>query len=179
VLDNIADGFLGLFMFLTQWLSPHSSDGEIRIAAVRELTAVTAVECVISIEWNDRMSDLLDAGIPVSFAIMSYSDKGDTVRSIRTLSCDVADYTYMISDSLLNGADSVYTSKKIPQIFRAVKLYQRFERTFSRDASILHVEAVLLPSRVNRLNRSIDLSEICDCRKFSLHLVRKGTEIRQ
>lgn len=176
MLDNVADGFLGFFMFFAQWLSPGAGEGDIRIAAVKELSTYTSIECIISIEWNDRMIDLVDAGIPVRFSIASMSDKNDTVRTIRTLFCDVSEYTYFITDSLISRNDSVYHSKKFTQIYRAIKEYQHFERTFSKDATDLNVDAVLLPSQVNHLNRSIDMSNICNCRRFTTRLIRKKPE---
>lgn len=175
MLENVADGFLGLFMFFTHWLSPGTDDGEIRIAAVRELNNRSVLECVISYEWNERMIDLLDAGIPVSFKIVSFSNAGDTTRSVRTISCDVSDYSYSYRDSLYGGEkDSVFVSRKFSQVYRAIKEYQRVVRSFNSAASEFQIEAVLLPSHVSRLKRSVDLSDICDCRKFSSRIVRKG-----
>jgi hypothetical protein len=174
MLENVADGFLGLYMFFAHWLSPGTDDGEIRIAAVKELQNHTVVECVISFEWDERMIDLIDAGIPVSFRIESYSDVGDTARSVRTLYCDVSDYSYYFRDSLCTQArDSIMVSKKFNQVYRAIKEYRHVVRTFTNTTSVFRIEAVLLPSRVNHLNRSIDLSEICGCRKFSTQLLRK------
>ena len=176
MLENVADGFLGLFMFFSHWLSPGVDKGEIRIAAVKELNDRSVLECVITFEWNDRMSDLIDAGIPLRFRILSYSDRGDTTLSIRTLSCDVGDYTYSFSDSLVvPTADSVYLSKEYRQIYRAVREYQHVTRSFTSSASAFQVEAVLLPSRVSHLNRSIDMSDICGCRKFATRIIRKKT----
>ena len=174
MLENVADGFLGLFMFFAHWLSPGVDQGEIKIAAVKELKGRAVLECVISFEWNDRMSDLIDAGIPLRFRILSYSDRGDTTLSVRTLLCDVGDYTYSISDSLIIPTnDSVYVSKEFRQIYRAAREYQRVTRSFTSSASALQIEAVLLPSRVSHLNRSIDMSDICGCRKFATRIIRK------
>lgn len=172
MLENVADGFLGLFMFMTHWLSSGNNVGEIRVAAVNRLHSRTAFECVISFDWNSRMSDLLDAGIPVRFSIFSYSDKGDSCVSVRTLFCDVGDYTYFFTDSLKTPVfDSVYTSKSFRQIYRAVREYQRVTRIVTNGASICQIEAVMLPSRVSRLNRSVDMSDICGCRKFATRIV--------
>jgi|GEM_PF-1348097 len=172
MLGNVADGFLGLFMFMTHWLSPGNNVGEIRVAAVNRLHSRTVFECVISFDWNSRMSDLLDAGIPVRFRVFSYSDRGDSCVSIRTLFCDVGDYTYFFTDSLKTPMfDSVYTSKSFRQVYRAVREYQRITRSVTNGAGICHIEAVLLPSHVSRLNRSVDMSDICGCRKFATRIV--------
>ncbi|MBN1577330.1 MAG: hypothetical protein JW913_12300 [Chitinispirillaceae bacterium] len=174
MLENVADGFLGLFMFFAHWLSPGNDRGEIRIEAVRELKTRSVLECFISFEWNERMSDLIDAGIPMRFRILSYSDRGDSTLSIRTLFCDVGEYTYYISDSLIVPAiDSVYVSKEYRQIYRALREYRHVMRSFARSASYFQIEAVLLPSRVSHLNRSIDMSDICGCRRFATRVISK------
>ncbi len=174
MLENFADGFLGFFMFFAHWLSPAGDQGEIRVSSVREESSRSVVECVIPFDWNERMSDLIDAGIPMRFRILSYSDAGDTVMSIRTLCCDVSEYTYLFTDSLSTPrSDSVRVSKEYRQIFRIVRDYQRVTRYFSGTASWYHIEAVLLPSRVSQMNRSIDLTDICGCRKFSRRIFAK------
>jgi hypothetical protein len=174
MLENVADGFLGLFMFFSHWLSPGVDQGEIRIADVGELKTRSVLECVISFEWNERMSDLIDAGIPLRFRIFSCSDRGDTVLSIRTLRCDVGEFTYFFSDSVKSSrGDSVFISKKYGQIFRAVREYQHFTRSFTNTAASFQIEAVLLPSDVSHLNRSIDISDICGCRRFSTRIINK------
>lgn len=173
MLENVADGFLGLFMFFAHWLSPGNDEGEIRITAVRELKTRSVLECVISFEWNERMNDLVDAGIPVSFRILSYSNLGDTTLSIRTLHCDVSQYDYFYRDSCVAPVDSVYTSRSYRQVYRALREYRRISRDFTSSASSFHIEAVLLPSSVPHLNRSIDMSDICGCRKFATKIIRK------
>lgn len=174
MLENIADGFLGLFMFFAHWISPGGNEGEIKIVALQELATHTAMECVISFDWNTRMSDLIDAGIPMRMRIVSFSDiGGDTTVSLRTLTCDVGDYTYSFNDSLSGAVDTVRISRKFRQIYRALKEYRRVNRTFSVHATALFIQATLLPSRVPHLNRSIDLSELCGSSRFSTHVIRK------
>ena len=177
MLENVADGFLGLFMFFAHWLSPGDDQGEIKIAAVRELPTRSVIECVITFDWNNRMSDLIDAGIPMRFRILSYSDIGDTTLSIRTFFCDVGDYSYYFSDSLIiPPADSVFISRKYGQIYRALREYRKVQRSFTNTASSFHIEAVLLTSKVSQLNRSIDMSDICGCRKFATRIIRKKSK---
>jgi hypothetical protein len=177
MLENVADGFLGLFMFFAHWLSPGDDQGEIRIAAVEELKGRTALECVISFDWNSRMSDLVDAGIPLRLRILSYSNRGDTTLSVRSFICDVREYTYYFSDSLIVPVcDSVYVSRTYRQLYRALREYKRVPRSFTSTATSFHVEAVLLPSRVSQMNRSIDMSDICGFRKLSTKIIRKGTK---
>jgi hypothetical protein len=176
MLENVADGFLGLFMFFTHWISSGNGQGEIRIETIRDLRTRSVIECVIDFEWNDRMSDLIDAGIPLRFRISSSSDKGDTTVSVRTLICDVGDYTYYFTDSIgAPDVDSVYTSRKYQQIYRAVREYQHVTRRFAADAGAFQIEAVLLASRVSHRNRSIDMSDICGFRKFGTRAIRERT----
>lgn len=175
MLENVADGFLGLFMFFAHWLSVGNDQGEIRIVAVKELQSRSVLECVISFDWNERMNDLIDAGIPMRFRIESYSDRGDTTVSIRTLLCDVGEYTYSYRDSIIiPPSDSVYHSKEYQQIYRALREYQHLSRGFSKGAAMFHIEAVLLPSNVSQLNRSIDMSDICGFKKFSARIIQKN-----
>ncbi|MBN1758010.1 MAG: hypothetical protein JW863_06825 [Chitinispirillaceae bacterium] len=174
MLENVADGFLGLFMFFSHWLSVGNDQGEIKIAAVQELKSRVVLECIISFDWNERMNDLIDAGIPLRFRIESMSDRGDTTVSLRTLVCDVGDYTYSFSDSIIKPpGDSVYHSREFRQVYRALRDYRQVSRSFSAGAGVFQIEAVLLPSSVRQLDRSIDMSDICGCRKFSTKIVRK------
>ena len=173
MLENIADGFLGLFMFFAHWISPGGSEGEIRIVALEEFASHTAVECVISFDWNSRMSDLIDAGIPMRMQVVSFSNAGDTTVSVRTLSCDVSEYSYTFSDSLSGYIDSTYISRKHSQIYRALREYKRIKRTFNAKGDALYIQATMLPSQVPHLNRSIDLSELCGSSRFSTHVIRK------
>ena len=174
MLENVADGFLGLFMFFAHWLSVGSDEGEIRIAAVKELQTGTVLECVISFDWNERMNDLIDAGIPLLFRIESLSDLGDTTISIRALRCDVSDYTYSFVDSvIIPPAENVFRSRDFHQIYRALREYRHVTRSFSKGSSSFQMEAVLLPSTVSQLNRSIDMSDILGSRKFSTRIIRK------
>lgn len=177
MLQNVADGFLGLFMFFAHWLSPGDDQGEIKVAAVRELHGRAVLECVIAFDWNNRMSDLVDAGIPMRLRIFSCSNLGDTIISIRSFICDVSAYDYYICDSLVAPpSDGVYLSKRHRQLYGALREFQRVSRSFDTASSSIHFEAVLLPSRVSQMNRSIDISDICGFRKLSTKIIRKETK---
>lgn len=161
-------------MFFAHWLSPGLDQGGIKISAVRELSTHYILECVVAIDWNDRLSDLVDAGIPVRIRVLSYSDIGDTLVSIKTLQCNLRDYTYNYCDSVRVGGECrVSVSKQYHQIFLAVRDYTTVTRSFSRRATILYVEALLLPSSVSHLNRSIDISELCGARKYFVKFEKK------
>ena len=174
MIERIADGLLGLFMFSSNWFSPGSDSQEIKIAAVTEFTHGYSLECVIDLDWNEQMSDLIDAGIPLRFRIKSYSDIDDSVLLVRTLECDIGNYSYMFCDSILKPQkDSIYFSKKYSQVYRAVRNYSRFRCAFSKEANQFFIEAELLPSKVSQLNRSVDMSGILGCQRFTLNLIKK------
>ncbi len=172
--ERAADGLFGLFIFFSNWFSPGESSEEIKIAAANEFSYGYSIECVIKINWNEQMSDLIDAGIPLRFMITSYSDIGDSVAIIRTLQCNVSTYTYIFCDSISTTEnDSVYTSKEYSQVYRAAKKYCTWTSTFSKKANKFYMRAILLPSWVSQLNRSVDMSEICECHTYSRSLNKK------
>lgn len=171
MLENVTDGFLGLFLFLSHWFSPGINPGEIKVIAARELASAYRIECSFSMDWNEQMSDLIDAGIPLRFLIAYASDKGDTTAFIRTLRCDVSNYTYSIKDSLMtNSPDSIAVSKQYRQIYKAQRSFIRLNCYFSKNAKQFVIKAQLLPSTVSQLNRMVDMSDICGCRTFLLKL---------
>jgi hypothetical protein len=172
MLENVSDGLVGLFMFLSNWFSPGTDAGEIKIAAAQQFAQQYVIECVIKIPWNEQMSDVIDAGIPLRFKIQSNSDLGDSLSLIRTMQCDISTYTYMYIDTIQTPAiDSVYVSTKYTKIFKALRETSKWSSSFSKKGKQFHMEALLLPSTVSQLNRTIDLSEICNCRKFSRDLL--------
>lgn len=172
MLENVADGLVGLFMFLSNWFSPATDAGEIEIITAQHFARQYVIECVIKIPWNDQMSDIIDAGIPLRFQIQSNSNIGDSLSLIRTMQCDISTYTYTYTDTILKpSSDSVYISKEYSRIFKALRETSKWSSSFSKKGKQFHMEALLLPSTVSQLNRTIDLSEICDCRKFSRDLI--------
>ncbi len=172
--DRLSEGLLGLFIFLSNWFSPANSSEEIRIAAAKEFSLGYSIECAIKLDWNEQMSDLVDAGIPLRLKITSYSDRGDSLYILRTLLCDIGDYTYTFCDSLGTPlTDSVFTSRKFSQIYRAVREYSRWQYHLSKEATQFYMEAELLPSWVSQLDRNLDMSAIVGCRKFSRTFQRK------
>lgn len=178
--ENVADGLVGLFMFFSHWISPAPEMGEVRIFDVLETDSLYKMECGIKIKWNEQMSDIVDAGIPLRISVLNYSDKGDSLSFIRTLICDVSNYKYIYTDSIKKpGSDSIYTSKEYRQVFKAVKNYSRWHSSFQKDANSFHMEVNLLPSHVSQLNRIIDLSEMCGCSKYSRHMYRPKEDAKK
>jgi hypothetical protein len=175
--NNIADGFLGLFLFLSNWFSPGINPGEISVIAVKELAAVYQIESSFSIDWNEQMNDIIDAGIPMRFLIAYASDKGDTTAFIRTLQCDISSYIYSVKDSVLTKAGNHAPAvKNFRQIYRAQRSFTRLIFYISKKATAYIIKAELLPSKVSQLNRTIDVSDICGCRTFILKYSKKKKE---
>ena len=173
MLERIADGLLGLFMFFSNWFSPGSDYQKIEITAATQLSQGYRLECAMKLEWNEQLSDLIDAGIPLRFQIKSSSDIGDSVTFLRTLECDLRDYTYLYKDTLLVPLrDSVFISQKYTQIYRALRHYSRWTCIFSQRATHIDIEAELLPSKVSQFNRSIDISHLFGCRKYTFNLTK-------
>jgi hypothetical protein len=172
--EKLANGILGLFLFMSQWLSPGSSQEEIHIIAARELPAGYEVVCAIDLVWNEQMTDLIDAGIPLRFRMSAWSDAGDTLSFIRTLQCDVGDYSYSFCDSIDHVASPrAQISRNYQQILIALRDYTRWNVTLSKSARRCRIMADLLPSRASRLNRMVDMSEVCGCRRFQREFVKK------
>ena len=170
--ENVADGLLGLFMFFSNWISPAGDSQTVKLGKIREEAGRYYAECQIRISWNDQLSDIIDAGIPFQLRIASHSDKGDSLAIIRTLVCDISNYTYTLSDSGTVLGKKTVTSKKYDQIFKALRDLDRWECSFSNSINALHVRVDLLPSRVSTLNRMVDLSDLCECGQYSLDLLK-------
>jgi hypothetical protein len=173
MLAKFADGILGLFLFMSQWLSPGGSQEEIKIVAAQELSAGYEIVCAIDLAWNEQMTDLIDAGIPLRFRICAWSDAGDSLSFIRTLQCDIGNYTYSFCDSISQAAAGILTSRNYAQILIALRDYTRWNVTLSKSARQCRLSAELLPSRASRLNRMVDMSEVCGCKRFQREFVKK------
>ncbi len=172
--ERLSDGLVGLLIFFSNWLSPGTNSEDIKIVAAHEFANRYSIQCMIKINWNEQMSDLIDAGIPLRFVINFFSDRGDSTTVLRTLQCDIVTYKYSFSDTIIQPpSDSVFSSKKYSQIYRALRNYCRWTCSFSKDASRFNMEAELQPSWVSHLNRSVDMSEICNCKIFSRTLIKK------
>ena len=166
--EQVAEGFVGLFLFVSNWLSPGATQEDIRIGAIKRLGEGFRIECSIPIGLNDQMSDLIDAGIALRFRISAMPDTGDTIVFIRTLRCDISTYSYFFADTLVAGdPGTVRTSRAYSQLLFALRDYARWTFDVGAGASSCRITAELLPSRASQLNRIVDMSNICGCKKFS------------
>jgi len=114
--ESAKEGFLGLFLVLGQWLSPGGDDATLRAAAQFSGDTLCVVQCALQTSWSQELSDLVDAGIPLRFRLSAMTDAGDTMVFIRTLRCDIADYTYSFCDSMVTALPrEPSTLKNIPR----------------------------------------------------------------
>jgi hypothetical protein len=168
--DRFAEGVLGLFLFFSHWLSPGADDEVVRIVSIRPLSDTYIVACAISLSWNEQMKDLIDAGVPVRFHFRTFTNIKDTISCIRTLQCDVADYTYSFRDSLRGPlGDTAIGSKQYQHLLIALEKFTQWETRVPRSTKLCRIEAEMLPSSATRLHRKIDMSQICGHRFFAVN----------
>jgi len=173
--EQFSDGILGLFLFFAHWLSPGSDEDAVRIVSMRQTPQAVVISCAISITWNEQMKDLIDAGIPIRFLFRAINNAKDTSWCMRTLQCDVAAYSYTYCDSLPSAAESPPPcSKRLSNVLIALEKFTQWEVTIPRGCSSCRIEAELLPTRAPRLNRTIDLSNVCGSRLFAANFILKS-----
>jgi hypothetical protein len=173
MVEQITEGFFGLVLFVSHWLSPGVSQEEIRLAALHETGDGYVLECGIAISWSSQLADLIDAGIPLRFRMTAAGNAGDTASFVRTLRFDIATSSYAFTDTIVSGtaADSVYESRSYTQALVALRDYCRWTVLMGPGTESCRIEAKLLPSHASRLNRSVDMSDICGCRQFTRSVV--------
>jgi hypothetical protein len=170
MLNQFADGILGLFLFFSHWLSPGAEDEIVRIVSVKPHGSFYVISCAISISWNEQMKDLIDAGIPVRFQFRTFTNTKDTLSCVRTLQCDVADYTYAFSDSMRDARiDTAVFSKRFTNPLIALEKFTQWDTKVPLSTRLCRIEAELLPSNATRLQRKIDISQICGHRFFAVN----------
>jgi hypothetical protein len=152
------DGILGLILYLTHWLSP----GDDRVRIDTEFSGRTEPDKIVFIckmdpGWNDQLEKLIDAGIPLRFRISYYTDKSDTVAFYRSLQFNMIDFSYIYIDS--TDTKNV-RSHPYPMVLLALRDFCSWKIVIPYDATSCKVEAVILPSRAEQLNRFVDMSRI-------------------
>lgn len=166
--ESVREGFLGFFLVLSSWFSVSQGDAELMVRAVQCSDTTCAVVCAADLGWNEQMTQLVDAGIPVRFRIGITTDAADTIVFIRALQYDVADDAYRFVDSsVVASRDTVAQSKDYPQILIALRDVRRWTFLVSSRARIGHIEVSLLRSHVSRLNRTVDMTQVWGRKKLS------------
>jgi hypothetical protein len=167
-MEPISQGLLGLILYLSHWLSPDMGKAELTAAAVQLSHSQTVVaRCRMDLAWNNRLEQLVDAGVPLRFRFICYIDNTDSVFFFRTLSCDIVNYTYTITDS---NSLSTKNSGEYQMVLLALKNFCTWDMPLPSSAQSCRIEAQILPSRAARLDRMVDMSRIWGQRKVSCEL---------
>jgi len=158
MLEGVKQGFLGLLLFVGHTFLPEKDEAGLTVRAVKPVSE-QAVEVVVRLDMvlNRQMEQLVDAGVPLRFKISAFHSGGDTSSFFRTLKFNLADYKYTYSDSA-DGLVSV--SRPYPMIHLALLDFCEWEFQASLQAAWYVFEAEILPSRVSRLNRTVEMSRL-------------------
>jgi hypothetical protein len=168
--ENVQQGLFGFILVAAQWLSPGGQKPELKIADIKPDSSGYEISCKMDLAWNKQMEQLVDAGVPLRFKILSVTDTGDSTLFFRTLEFNVVDYTYTFTDSTVS---KVKKSKKYPLVLLALKNFSKWKVLAPKSANQCRIDAILLPSRVSRLNRTVDMSMIWGQKKVSQVCVLK------
>ena len=152
------DGLLGLILFISHWLFPAAERASLSVHfdKVVEMQAVQ-FQSNLDIAWNRRLEQLVDAGIPLRFKILSFTDCSDTVMFYRSLYFDMVHFTYMFIDS---SGCQISRSQQYSLIHLALRDYTKWKIKIPQEASVCRIEAHILPSRAEQLNRVVDMSRV-------------------
>lgn len=162
----MGDGLLGLLLYLGSWLSPEAERASLDTRFDRFINNQNvSFTCQMDIAWNRRLEQLVDAGIPLRFKIISFTDKSDTSLFYRSLYFDVVKYTYTFIDS---SELKVTKSDSYPLVHLVLRDFCRWKMEIPEDASSCRIEVQILPSRAEQLNRVVDMSRIWGRQKVYL-----------
>ena len=152
------EGLFGLILYLAHWLSPEADRASLAVhfSGFTETRAVQ-FQTQMDIAWNRRLEQLVDAGIPLRFRILSFTDQSDTSLFYRTLYFDMVKFTYHYIDS---SAGRVSRSEHFSLIHFALREFSRWEITVPQQATMARIEVHILPSRAEQLDRMVDMSRI-------------------
>jgi hypothetical protein len=157
IFESIKQGVVGLLLFAGNWILPPDENAALALVTAKKDEASWTVVIKMEMSLDRRLEQLIDAGIPLNFRFTAISDKNDTVSTVRSLRCNVADLTYSFTDSLPAGVNA---SKSYPMILLAMRDFTRWKFSLPSGAAACGVEAEILYSRVSRLDRTVDMSRI-------------------
>jgi hypothetical protein len=156
--SSLKQGVIGLLLFAGNWILPADDTAALIIESEKKSAPVVwQVSLNLKISLHQQMEQLIDAGVPLNFRYSVYSDKGDTISFVRSLTCNVADLTYTFCDSLPTGPRC---SRPYGLLLLALNDFCRWECALNPNAASCQAEAKILSSRVSQLNRSVDMSRI-------------------
>lgn len=151
------DGLLGLILFISHWLSPETGTASIGVEFLKEETLSYQYLCKFDIAWNRQLEQLVDAGIPLRFNILCFSDKSDSLQFTRTLLFDMVNFTYNYLDST---AGAVRASEKYKLVHLALRDFCKWKFSVQKNANLCRVEVTILPGMARELNRVVDMSRV-------------------
>ncbi|MFW5774995.1 MAG: hypothetical protein ACOCW2_01780 [Chitinivibrionales bacterium] len=163
-MDPIREGILGLLLFFSHWISPGSEQAFVEAEKVSRADQHYVISCRMDLAWSRQMEQLIDAGIPLRFRMRVTSDQQDSSVFFRTLRFNIVNYTYSFTDS---SSDEMVRSKKYPMILLALRDFCRWNVVVSNNTGQCRVEASILPSRAEQLDRFVDMSKIWGRQKVS------------
>ncbi len=165
-MNGVRDGLVGFFLFFAHWLSPQTEKASIGIDFHDYRTPeVVIFKCKLDIGWNKQIEQLVDAGIPLQYRILHFTDKSDTVYFFRTLNFDMVRYTYNFTDS---NERAIRRSKDYALINLALRDYCRWEIEVPNGASACKVDVTIMPSKAERLNKVVDMSRVWGQQRVSI-----------
>lgn len=155
--ESIAQGFVGLALFVTQLVSPAAERVELRPDKIEYQGAAAIIRTNLTLPLDPQAEQLIDAGVPLRVRIIIRPEGGQDKYLQRTLRFNTTDYSYTYSDSSGNGIQS---SRKYAMVLLALKDFGRIETVVSRSSGRVTLMAEVLPSRIERLNRTVDMRRL-------------------
>jgi len=168
MLDNIREGFLGFILVLSGWLSGDSQGVGMKIHTAVRQDSLVALTCIMDLDWNDEMTQLVDAGIPIRFSARLTTDAGDSSGLVRIVRFDLAEKAYRFADSAVTGRpDTLFVSTPYRHMRSTLRDLSRCEFAVSKRTRAGRIEVELWRSRASRLNRTVDLTHVWGRRKLT------------
>ena len=156
MLSQLSSGISGLFLFVAGWLSPATDEFSLHFEKPQQ--GVSAWQCDFELQgsFDPRLSDIIDAGIPLIVDVTVKQQSNRTVHLVRVLQYDAVKMTYAYSDTL--SGKKVH-SESYNFINTALRDFRKFHVEFPKSETLtaLTGEMVILPSLVPRLGRKVDL----------------------
>lgn len=157
-MESVGQGILGLALFISHWFMPLSDRAKLDIGFDRyDKNGAMVFVCKMDPAWNEKLEQLVDAGIPLRFKFQSYGEGSDTTILVRSLHYNIAKYTYHVNDSNALGRRN---SKQYPMVLLALRDYCKWEIKVPPAATHYRAEACILPSKAERLNKMVDMSRV-------------------
>src|SRR3989339_863412 len=129
MLSQLSQGISGFFLFVAGWLSPATDEFSLHFDEPKQ--TASAWQCAFELQgsFDPRLSDIVDAGIPLLVSVTVKQPEGRSAHMIRVLQYDAIKMTYTYSDSL---SGKVVCSKSYSFINTALHDFRKFNLEFPR-----------------------------------------------